>query len=75
MNFRRKSKIIALTLAGVLLSTAVYASCKNARNCEEAVKMWCDGFKRADGDKDGIPCENVCKSVEQLNKIRERIGC
>jgi hypothetical protein len=51
------------------------ASCKQAASCEEAVRMWCGGYRRADGDGDGIPCEKVCHSLEQVQKIREEIGC
>lgn len=53
----------------------IAASCKQARSCEEAVRMWCDGYKRADGDGDGIPCENVCHSLDEVQKIRDAIGC
>ena len=37
-------------------------SCKAVSTCEEAVQMWCGGYSRADGDDDGVPCENVCSS-------------
>ncbi|MFN3363488.1 MAG: excalibur calcium-binding domain-containing protein [Allorhizobium sp.] len=50
-------------------------SCKQVSSCEEAVILWCNGYRRADGDNDGIPCENVCSSVEQVNEIRRVIGC
>uniref|UniRef100_A0A7C1PAD8 Excalibur calcium-binding domain-containing protein n=1 Tax=Agrobacterium albertimagni TaxID=147266 RepID=A0A7C1PAD8_9HYPH len=50
-------------------------TCKQVSNCEEAVILWCNGYRRADGDNDGIPCENVCSSVEQVNEIRRVIGC
>ena len=50
-------------------------SCKAVSSCEEAVILWCSGYSRADGDGDGIPCENVCRSKEQVDRIRERIGC
>lgn len=49
--------------------------CKAARTCEEAVRMWCGGYSRADGDGDGIPCENVCHSLEQVEQIKAKIGC
>lgn len=50
-------------------------TCKQVRDCEEAVQIWCDGYRRADGDGDGIPCENICHSKAQVDEIRERIGC
>jgi hypothetical protein len=50
-------------------------SCKEVSSCEEAVILWCDGYRRADGDNDGIPCENVCFTRRQVNEIRRSIGC
>ncbi len=50
-------------------------TCKQVSNCEEAVELWCGGYRRADADSDGIPCENVCRSVDQVNEIRQSIGC
>lgn len=50
-------------------------SCKAVRSCEEAVILWRSGYRRADGDNDGIPCENVCRSKREVDEIRRRIGC
>jgi hypothetical protein len=50
-------------------------SCKAASTCEEAVEMWCGGYRRADGDGDGIPCENVCSSRSEVDAIKSTIGC
>ena len=50
-------------------------TCKQVDSCEEAVQIWCDGYTRADADKDGIPCENICRSKEQVDEIRQSIGC
>jgi len=50
-------------------------SCKQVSSCEEAVELWCNGYARADGDDDGIPCENVCHSLQQVEQIRKSIGC
>jgi hypothetical protein len=50
-------------------------SCKAVRSCEEAVILWCSGYRRADADNDGIPCENVCSSKREVDEIRRRIGC
>jgi hypothetical protein len=54
---------------------AAAASCKQVSSCEEAVELWCGGYRRADGDGDGVPCENVCSSVEEVDRIRVKIGC
>jgi hypothetical protein len=50
-------------------------SCQAASTCEDAVEMWCGGYSGADRDKDGIPCENVCRSKSQVDAIKQRIGC
>lgn len=51
------------------------ATCKSVSSCREAVELWCGGYSRADGDGDGIPCENVCHSREQVQEIQREIGC
>jgi hypothetical protein len=50
-------------------------TCKSVAACEDAVRLWCGGYKRADGDKDGIPCENVCESNTEVEEIVTRNGC
>jgi hypothetical protein len=50
-------------------------TCKQVGSCEEAVQIWCNGYSGADRDDDGIPCENVCHSLEQVNQIRQSLGC
>ena len=38
-------------------------SCKQLRSCEEACfKLIQCGQSKRDGDHDGIPCENLCRS-------------
>lgn len=87
----RLSSLALLAAAGLLAAPAAYATpaaetaltplilaqrtCGDARNCREAVIMWCNGYRRADGDNDGIPCERVCRSRAQVNEIRAQIGC
>lgn len=71
-------RLFILMATAVLLMGGVAAAktCKDYRTCREAVVAWCKGeHPRADGDKDGIPCENVCKSLDEVNKIRKEIGC
>lgn len=50
-------------------------SCKTVTSCREAVVLWCGGYSKADADKDGIPCENVCRSLQQVEAIKQEIGC
>lgn len=65
--------ILALFLS---TTSAQAATCKSYSTCQQAVKNWCEGsHPRADGDGDGIPCENVCKSLADVQKIRKKIGC
>jgi hypothetical protein len=57
-------------------SSAQAASCKSYRTCGQAVKAWCAGkHPRADGDGDGIPCENVCKSKKKVAAEKKKISC
>lgn len=51
------------------------ATCKSVSSCKEAVELWCSGYRRADGDGDGVPCENVCHSRERVKEIQRSIGC
>ncbi|ORE90768.1 hypothetical protein ATO4_20891 [Aurantimonas sp. 22II-16-19i] len=67
------TKAAASDLRGLLF--AQRRSCKAVSSCEEAVRMWCGGYRRADGDNDGIPCENVCTTTQEVDAIRTRIGC
>lgn len=60
---------------GRLVVAQAGRTCKAASTCREAVEMWCGGYKRADADSDGIPCENVCRSLNQVEAIKEEIGC
>jgi len=46
-------------------------TCQAASTCEEAVEMWCGGYSRADGDGDGILCENVRRSLVQVEAIKK----
>ena len=50
-------------------------TCKQVSDCAEAVALWCGGYRRADADHDGIPCENVCHTLQQVEQIKRQIGC
>ncbi|WP_235890604.1 hypothetical protein [Martelella alba] len=56
-----------------LVHLAAGWSCKMATSCADAVRHWCGGYSRGDGD--GIPCENVCSSLSEVRRIRSQIGC
>ena len=45
--------------------------CSRVRSCREAVHSWCVcGYTRADADKDGVPCENLCGDGTDVNRAR-----
>ena len=67
--------LLAPAIHGGTPFTLARASCKQVSSCEEAVAIWCGGYSRADGDSDGIPCENVCDSVDEVEEIKARQGC
>lgn len=74
MKYAKRTIVIALVFANMNIAFA--ASCKNYSSCEEAVIQWCKGnHPRADGDGDGIPCENVCTSLEKVEEIKKKINC
>lgn len=66
----------ALLVMQSMIPSAYAARCTDYTSCREAVIAWCGGtHPKADRDKDGIPCGNVCKSLAQMNRIRREIGC
>lgn len=69
--------LMAATAAAVAkeITTTSATSCKAVRSCREAVILWCSGYSRADADGDGIPCENVCKSLAQVQPFKREVGC
>jgi hypothetical protein len=80
MRIRRPSRLplYLVTLFAIASSaeSVAAASCKSYSSCREAVIAWCAGsHPRADGDNDGIPCENVCRSRAEVQAIMAEIGC
>lgn len=63
------------TVSDFPLSLAAGRTCKQVASCAEAVELWCSGYRRADADGDGIPCENICHSRAEVDGIRDAIGC
>ncbi|MDF2809907.1 MAG: calcium-binding protein [Microvirga sp.] len=64
----------AIALALIIVSGPAHAfTCKAAKSCAEAVEEWCGGYYGADRDDDGIPCENVCRSLAQVAKLKKQI--
>ena len=57
------------------LAIPIRMTCKSVTTCAEAVVLWCGGYYGADRDDDGIPCETVCSSREEVMAIEAEIGC
>ena len=55
--------------------------CTQVSSCREAVHLWCVcGYKRADGDGKGVPCEELCgdetpQSLSRVARIKTELGC
>ena len=65
-----------ILMAFALVSHGHAATCKSYSSCAQAVKNWCAGnHPRADGDNDGIPCENVCKSLKDVKALKREFSC
>lgn len=68
--------MIGAAALSFISTTAIAARCADYLTCRDAVIAWCAGkHPRADGDGDGIPCENVCRSLAEVEKIKKEIGC
>lgn len=66
--------MIAFLLAAAV--SPAMAACKDYADCREAVIAWCAGrLPGADRDGDGIPCEIVCGSLDEVRAIMAEIGC
>ena len=77
-DFVRATSFAALlaSVALLLATPATAASCKrDYSTCAQVVRTWCEGrHPRADGDNDGIPCENLCRSKSQVDELRRQYG-
>jgi hypothetical protein len=68
--------LVLIIVVFIITGPANAASCKSYRTCAQAVKAWCEGsHPGADRDKDGIPCENVCRSLKKVKAEKAKISC
>ncbi len=78
VNKKKMTKhFLSLLLAVLLLSPEVSAAkyCKYYRSCAEVIADYPDGkFGKRDGDNDGIPCENVCRSRQQVQDLLNQMA-
>lgn len=69
--YRKKLMVVFIIL--FIPAIAGAKSCKKYKSCSEVINDYPNGnFGRKDRDKDGIPCENVCKSLEQVEKLLDK---
>jgi hypothetical protein len=54
------------------IKAVVNLDCEYERE-RDRLKPGRSGRERQDGD--GIPCENVCSSLSQVEKIKQEMGC
>lgn len=56
-------------------------TCGRFGSCREAVYQWCVcGYRRADGDGDGVPCESLCgqstrSNLDRVRRHMREFGC
>lgn len=72
------TKLFLLLLLTALLFTPEISEakyCKYYRSCAEVIADYPDGkFGKRDGDDDGIPCENVCRSRKQVEDLLNQMA-
>lgn len=72
------TKLLLLLLLTALLFTPEISAakyCKYYRSCAEVIADYPDGkFGKRDGDNDGIPCENVCRSRKQVEQLLKELS-
>ncbi len=56
-------KKLTILISIFIFSTLLDAkACKELKSCEEACKYYLAGESKLDRDKDGVPCESLCKA-------------
>lgn len=69
----RNKLIYIVTLFLCTSEISLAKNCTEYRSCAEVISDHPDGnFGRRDGDNDGIPCENVCRSRKQVEDLLKR---
>ncbi|ACV27211.1 hypothetical protein [Kangiella koreensis] len=72
------TKLPLLLLVIFLLFTSEISAakyCKYYRSCAEVIADHPDGkFGKRDGDNDDIPCENVCRSRQQVEDLLNQMA-
>ncbi|MBD3654381.1 excalibur calcium-binding domain-containing protein [Kangiella sp.] len=67
--------ILLLIFVLCLPEVSIAKTCKEYRSCAEVIADYPSGnFGRRDGDKDGIPCENVCRSRQQVEDLLKKVS-
>lgn len=70
-----KANMVFGVVAGLLLFVNVQAkTCQEYTSCEALIKDYPSGeFGTKDRNKDGVPCENVCSSVEEVKDLLDKV--
>lgn len=72
---RRKGIILTGCFVMALSGLAEAKTCKQYRSCADVIADYPSGrFGARDRDRDGIPCENVCRSLEQVKRLLKSIS-
>ncbi len=67
--------LLTLGLLLALPGIGIAKPCKAYQSCADVIADYPDGkFGRKDGDDDGIPCENVCSSKKQVQKLLKEVS-
>ncbi len=67
--------ILVLAILLSLPGAGAAKSCKVYKSCAEVIADYPTGnFGKKDGDQDGIPCENVCSSKVQVQKLLKKLS-
>lgn len=71
----RSGWLIVVVLFFSLSDASAAKLCKEYRSCAEVISDFPNGnFGRKDRDKDGIPCENVCRSKQQVQQLLRNLS-
>ena len=69
-----KKTLLLIAILSIFISQVSIAKlCSVYQSCAEVISDHPDGiFGIRDRDKDGIPCENVCRSRKQVQELLNR---
>ncbi len=67
-------KILIAILLLIMSQVSNAKSCTKYKSCSELILDYPNGnFAGKDRDKDGIPCENICTSKEEIADLLKKV--